>query len=152
MIDKLKNIKGIGLIIIGIIAGIVLIIIGNIDFTPTVEIVAKPEVNYIDQLEEKITQLLESIDGVTSVNVMLTLESGSEYIYAQDRNGEVRDYVIISEADKSESPILVKEVNPQIRGIAVVCRGGNNSAVQSQIINLLSTLFNLPSNRIFVTG
>ena len=151
--NKLKNIKGIGLIFIGIIAGITLIIIGNFDFSkPESESVIEPKTDHTQRLEEKITALIEHIDGVTGVNVMLTLESGNEYVYAQNRNGEIRDYVIINEADRSESTVLVKEVNPQIRGIAVVCGGGDNPLVQSRIINLLSALFNLSTNRIYVTG
>ena len=107
--------KGKGLIIIGIIAGIVLIIIGNIDFSShEIEI---PEINITDQLEEKITNFIESIDGITGVNVMISLE-----------------------------------IDESLGGIAVVCNEGKSVAVQSQIINLLSTLFNLSTNRIYVTG
>ena len=155
--NKLKNTKGIGLISICIVVGIVLIIIGNLDFSkPEIKSSVVPETNYIEiytqQLEDKIIKLIEHIEGVSGVNVMLTLESGNEYVYAQNRNGEIRDYVIINEADRSESTVLVREVNPQIRGLAVVCGGGDNPLVQSRVINLLSALFNLSTNRIYVTG
>lgn len=155
LIKKIKKIKGIGFICFGIIAGIILIIVGSINFqTAESDKIIEPEADYsyTELLENKVRELIESIDGVTGVKVMLTLESGSEYVYAQNRNGEIRDYVIINESDRSESPILVKEISPQIRGIAIVCVGGNNPNIQSQIINLLSTLFNLSSNRIYVTG
>ena len=104
--------KGKGLIIVGVIAGIVLIIIGNID-----KPIETPEVNITAQLEERITNLIEKIDGITGVNVMISLE-----------------------------------IDESLCGIAVVCNEGNSVAVQSQIINLLSALFNLPTNRIYVTG
>lgn len=156
-ISKLKNIKGIGFIIIGIIAGIVLIIIGSINFNsddaePLIETAVTSTETYTEQLEKKLKDLIEGIDGVSGVSVMVTVDSSSEYIYAQNRDGEVREYVIINGADKSETPILVKEVTPQLRGVAVVCTGGNNPTVQAQIINLVSTLFNLSTNRIYVTG
>jgi hypothetical protein len=152
-LNKLKNFKGLGFIAVGIIAGIILIIIGNLDFTTSEsKPVIEPEINYTQELEDKIIKLIERIDGVSGVNVMLTLESGNEFVYAQNRNGEIRDYVVINEADRSETLTIVKEINPQVRGIAVVCIGGNNPVIQSQIINLLSTLFNLSTNRIYVTG
>lgn len=156
-INKVKNIKGIGLIAIGVIAGIVLIIIGSMnskqpDLKPAEEPLINLSETYTEKLEIKLRELIESIDGVSNAKVMLTLDSGSEYIYAQNNSENKREYVIISEADKSETLTLVKEINPKIRGVVVVCQGGNNPVVQSQIINLLSTLFNLPSNRVYVTG
>lgn len=156
-INKIKNIKGIGLIAIGVIAGIVLIIIGSMnskqpDLKPAEEPLINLSETYTEKLEIKLRELIESIDGVSNAKVMLTLDSGSEYIYAQNNSENKREYVIISEADKSETLTLVKEINPKIRGVVVVCQGGNNPVVQSQIINLLSTLFNLPSNRVYVTG
>lgn len=156
-INKIKNIKGIGLIAIGIMAGIALIILGNInskepEIKPVDESITNFSETYTEKLELKLRDLIESINGVSNVKVMVTLDSGNEYIYAQNNSENKREYVIINEADKSETLTLVKEINPKLRGVAVVCQGGNNPVIQSQIINLLSTVFNLPSNRVYVTG
>ena len=62
-----------------------------------------------------------------------------------------REYVI-TDVDGNGTPIKVKLVFPKLRGIAVVCRGGGNPINQEKIVSLLSALFDLSSNRVYVTG
>jgi stage III sporulation protein AG len=46
--------------------------------------------------------------------------------------------------------VLVKEIKPKIKGVAVVCRGISGEDMQLKIINLVSTVLNLPANKVYV--
>ena len=115
---------------------------------------------FIRQQEEKITEILKRIDGVRDPFVMITLETSVENRYAQRQNiressrgGEItqRDIskdIIFYGDDKQ--PILIKEIMPRIRGVAVVGGGMSRAETQLQIINLVSTVLNVPTNRVYV--
>lgn len=111
---------------------------------------------YTEILEQRITNLCNSIHGVQDATVLLTLECGSEYVYAQNttENGQgsgAWDYVIIQQGNGEET-ILVTEIYPKIRGVAVVCTGGDTAEIQSTITELLSASLGISSHRIRVAG
>ena len=47
---------------------------------------------------------------------------------------------------------MIKEIYPEIRGIAVVCDGGNNPVIKEQLVSILSALFGINTNRISVAA
>ena len=59
-------------------------------------------------------------------------------------------YEVITGSDGT--PITVKLRFPELRGVAVVCRGGANPVNQEKIVSLLTALFGLPATRVCVTG
>ena len=104
---------------------------------------------YTKELEERIESLCREIHGIGEVHVLLTLEGGSEYVYAEN--------VAVLSADRyftsdGEAPLMVQEIYPKIRGIAVVCSHGDDSAVRLMITELLGAAFGIPSSRIYVAG
>lgn len=109
-----------------------------------------PEV-YTDRLEEKIEKLLSSIDGVSGVTVLLTLDSGSEFVYAENKSGSTVDYLIV-EGEDGEETVLIREIYASVRGIAVVCVGGDSPAIQKTVSELLSSAFDIPLSKISVAG
>lgn len=111
---------------------------------------------YTEILEQRITALCTSINGIQEAAVLLTLESGSEYVYAQNTSSSGQDtgawdYVIIQQGD-GEAAVMVTEIFPKVRGVAVVCTGGDSAAVQQTITELLSASLGISSNRIRVAG
>jgi stage III sporulation protein AG len=162
---KVRSIKGLAFLIVGIIAGLILIIFGSIngnkkadDIANTTDIVTAESKDtkyydeYLSDLENKLTLLINNINGVSEVNVMIYLDGSYEYVYAQDHKSDDRNYVVINDSGKNETPILVKEVYPKIRGVAIVCGGGGNPLIQAQILNLVCALFKISSNNVYVTG
>ncbi len=149
------------LLVAGIAAGLGLILWGSAESgggrdskaveTEEVSVHSKALEAYEKELEGKIRGLLSGLEGVSDISVMVTFESGSEYVFAQDQNGEQKSYVVIDDGGDDKT-VLLKEIYPRVRGIAVVCKGGSNAAVQERIIRLLCSLFDLPSNRVFVGG
>ena len=113
---------------------------------------------YVEALESQTKSIVESIDGVGKCNVMLTLNCSSEYIYARNSDdnknessySETREYVLYK-GENGETPVLIKELYPRVEGAAVVCSGGDNIAVKEDVINCLSSLFDIPSSKISVS-
>ena len=159
-LDKMKQSKGSWLLVIGVIAGILLIFVGNGEKTadpptadPAVSDFTKTD-DYIATLEMRVARLLEAMDGVSGVSVILLPDVTGETVYAQNGRYEggtmtEREYVFTDENGKA---MVVRLVYPKLRGVAVVCRGGSNPITQEKIISLLCALFDLSAGKVYVTG
>ncbi len=110
---------------------------------------------YTESLEKRIEELCRASSGVSDVSVLLTLESGSEYVYAsntsENEDGGTREYLIVSGENGSE-PVRVTEIYPKVRGVAVVCTNGDSAEIKERITTLLSAALGIPSNRIRVSS
>lgn len=113
---------------------------------------------YTKQLEDKLTQLVSSISGVGECQVMITLENTTESVYATDveiKNDDSsinqKDEYVIYDSENGETPVLIKEYLPKVQGVTVVCTGGDNTAVKEKIIETVTSLFNIPTNRVSVS-
>ncbi len=159
---KFKSIKSITLLIIGVIAGLLLIFIGNTDSknakinSPDTEKHLDMTDQYIKDLEVRLTQILSKMDGIGEVSVIITADSCIETVYAQNGrydSGSLteKEYVII-DSNGNDTPITVKLVYPKIRGVAIVCQGGSNPINQEKITNLVSSLFDIAQNQVYVSG
>lgn len=140
--------------ILGVGIGILLLTIGAVNTGESETDKTEYTIRYYtEELEERIRELCTSINGVSEATVLLTLENGTEYVYAQNQESDGRawDYVIVS-SNEGEEAVLVTEIFPQVRGVAVVCTGGNTALVQQTIVKLLSASLGVPSNRIHVAG
>lgn len=108
-------------------------------------------------LEESVERLLLSLSDIDSATAIVTVEDSGEYKYAKNEHGIEGDgsysgeYFVIEKKDGDEA-LLVREVYPEIRGIAVVCTGGDTPAVREKVIRLLSAAFGMSTNKIEVAG
>lgn len=103
---------------------------------------------YTEYLEGRIRELCESIDGVEEAVVFLTLDCSSEYVYRDDG---ASDFLILSGGDGEEA-VKLCEIYPRVRGIAVVCTGGELARIKETVTELLSAALGLPTNKIKVAG
>ena len=96
--------------------------------------------------------------------MLIMYDASEEYIYAKDteedtktENENERDinyksrHIIIKE-DGDESGLRIKEIYPEVRGVAVICEGGDNPVVKEQIISALKALFDINTNCISVAA
>jgi len=141
----------------GLGLGVMLLVIGNTEVgAPAAEDSQYVVQYYTAMLEERIADLCKSVSGVTEASVLLTLDSGSEYVYARNAANagsasEAWDYVIITQGE-GEKPVMLSEIYPKVRGVAVVCTGGNSAKIQQIITELLTASLGISSNRIKVAG
>ena len=109
---------------------------------------------YADDIEAKLVAMLENIEGVGKAEVMLTIMSTEEYVYAetmkQGSSQYENDYVIIDKGSQKEA--LVKKVNnPAISGVVVICEGGYDPRICEKIYKAVSTALDISTGRIYVT-
>lgn len=164
--NKLKIDKKTALFIIVGFTAILLIFLSELSSSGEEENKSIPQemssVSYCEYLEDKVKEIVESIEGAGKAKVMITLSETTEYIYATNdkdssKNSEntddytfENDYVII-ENNSNDTGLLVKTIEPKVRGVAVVCEGGNDSAVQRQIYSAVSAVLNISTSRISIS-
>lgn len=114
--------------------------------------------NYSNELEDELKDVISSIDGVGNCNVMITLSHYEENVYAtntQTKNdsesNDYKDEYVLYDSDKGEEPVLIMKYLPQVQGVTVVCSGGDDVIVKEKIIEAVTALFNIPSNRVSVS-
>ena len=114
---------------------------------------------YTESLEKRVADLCRASEGIRNVSVLLTLDSGSEYVYAVNKEEKSegggssgsREYLIVTR-DGSSSPVQVTEIYPKVRGVAVVCTGGDRADVKMRLTELLSAALGIPTNRIKISS
>lgn len=108
--------------------------------------------------EEKLQKILSRMDGVGEVEVMLTLEAGTAYQYQTDEQTHVqqeetevqKETVLVSDGAGGQKPITVKTTYPIYQGALILCQGADSAAVRLDIINAVSDLTGLSSDKISV--
>lgn len=128
--------------------------------------------DYVENLEQRLEEIIGRIDGVNRVSVMITIKGGeskeilkdenvaSENTRESDRQGGERaidsyskdeNTIYYRNSEGEEVPYVLSELSPQIEGVAVVADGGESPAVKEKIINLIKALFGIEINKIMVT-
>lgn len=113
--------------------------------------------DYVEGLESKIESLCSGVQGVSNVSVSIYLDSGFETVYAYNEQSKATSNGINSEkkyvtvgSGNDESMVCIVEKMPNICGVAIVCKGGGNPLIANQLINLISSAYNVPKNKIYV--
>ncbi|MDR3314741.1 MAG: hypothetical protein LBS96_09875 [Oscillospiraceae bacterium] len=120
---------------------------------------------YEEQIEKRLGELLGSIEGAGETRVMLTLDCGSEPIYAtqgksnqsasaaegtsQESYSMERAYVILG-TGSGEKGLVLKTLEPKVRGVAVLCQGADSTRVQQNIVAAVTAVLGVGSNKVSV--
>ena len=155
VIQVLKKYRFVALILL---VGLVLMLLPTSGGKTESEGDKQGETYSLSQTEQRLESLLRNMQGVGQVNVMLTLKSGSTLELAKDSSTSVRDsetkresdVVTVSRGSGSEEVVVTQERYPIYQGAVVVCEGGGNSAVRLAIIEAVSVLTGLGSDKITV--
>ena len=158
---EIKKTKTKVLVAVGII-GILLILLSEISFGGSgkkeTEVASTDYASYVKELDEKLSDIISSIDGVGNCKVMITLKNTTESVYAKNTENSQNDSsssqnseYVIYDGVNGDSPILLKENFPEIEGVAIVCSGGDNTVIREKVVQCVSSLFNISSSRISVS-
>ena len=113
------------------------------------------------QLEMRLTEIIRQIEGVGNCSVMVTLESGTEYRYAQEEKSDhytseskqeanlEKKYVFYDTGDGKQALILA-EIEPTVKGVVIVCGGARHAAVQQRVIQVVTTALGISSTKVCV--
>lgn len=130
-----------------------------------------PDTAYVKNLENQLSSILSKIENTGKVSVMITLKGGTEIIPAKDEstadrvtnekdeNGGTRTInektvddkvVFIATQGGQTKPLIIKETNPEIRGVIVVAEGARDAKVKLRISEAVQTVLDIPAYRVTV--
>lgn len=123
-------------------------------------------------LEQRLEEALGEISGVGDVAVTVTLETGPEFEYAVDVSSNEREVreddneggervtvetttdnklVLVQRSNASgEEPVVIKEIQPEIKGVLVVAQGAGDPAVRSGLSRAVQTVLGVPAHVVTV--
>ena len=110
---------------------------------------------YAEEVEARVETLCNKVDGASSAYAVVTLKGGYRAIYASDSqsgSSSSKKATVIIGSGSNEQGLLVGYENPEIAGIGIVCSGGDDYNVRKNIISVVSSAFDVSSNKIFVSG
>ncbi len=131
--------------------------------------VADTQTEYLQYLEQKLSNTLSQIEGAGEVTVMVTLKSSAEKVVEKD---QTTDQEAVTESDsqggtrttkqenreestvytqgdgQDQSPYVSKELSPKIEGVVVVAQGGDQAVVKQNITEAVEALFGIESHKI----
>lgn len=153
-LKKIGNIKNLAIIFVLLVVAVLLYnfsgfanntsdeSIGEIGYTTSLE--------YIDEIESKLINVIGNIKGVGNINVMVSINSSPELEVATNVEEKVvttasgtttvttRDPIIV-EVNGKDGPLILKETLPTINGVIVVSSGAKDIKVKLDIITAVST-------------
>ncbi len=122
-----------------------------------------------DDTEAKLSSLLSQIQGVGKVDVMITYSATQENVPAydtkknqsstdeKDSEGGTRtisqeelDNTMVYEdgADGGKVPVILKKLEPEVKGVLVVAEGANSVEVRERLCNAVRVVLDIPIHRI----
>ena len=107
---------------------------------------------YVDYLENKLENVITSLQGVGNTEIVITLEKGFQYIYQTEEevrttsNGTSVSTTNVVLVDGQ--PLVLEEIYPLIKGIVVIAEGSSNVAVKMDIISVIQTVIDIDTAKI----
>ena len=123
------------------------------------------------RLEEKLEALLAGMEGVGRVNVLVTLESGSTYIYAQEKKessdtasdggadsrtrleqkaSTEEKYIFVEDENGRKRALLITTASPVVKGVVVICEGADRAKVKLRVMNAVTVALGVSSARVSI--
>jgi stage III sporulation protein AG len=122
----------------------------------------------LETLEKKIAENLSNIKGAGKVRVMVTYNTGGEIVpvFGTDREvstikdggdsnrvseqlNEQSSPVILNNNGEG-SPMIYKEIEPEIRGVIVIAEGAKDVGVQLKLRQAVTTVLNISADKVDV--
>lgn len=88
---------------------------------------------YSTKIENDLQAVISKIEGAGETNVLLTMENSVEYVYLDD------------------STTKTKEIEPRIRGVLVVCKGGDEPVVVERITEAVTKVLDISTAKVCIT-
>ena len=129
--------------------------------------------SYERYLIDQISLMVSAITNEPAPHVTVTLRTDGKTVYAtedriSERNSQEfsdsslnktltdgdteKTYIIVKSADGSQKPLVVMQIKPEIQGIVIVSRYGNDISVREKITQAVKTALNLSSTQVCVIG
>lgn len=161
LLEKLKrDKKAMAIIVIGILGMLLVMLSDSGKAQESDNLQQKSEIQLYTEAElaQNIEKFISNIEGAGKTKVIITYECYGETVYLYDTDEKIgsdgdsdknNEYIIIDSGD-CEDGLKSKTMAPKIRGVAVVCQGGNNPTTKEMIITSISALLDISTNKISV--
>lgn len=126
---------------------------------------------YAAELEKKVLDMVSGIEGVGTAKVMITLENSTEYVYVnekketvdstkdysdgqtkkeQERNNYEQNVILVDGSGGQREALLKTTIEPKVKGVVIVCQGGENVEVEMRITDAVTTALDIASSKVCV--
>lgn len=117
---------------------------------------------YTDNTEKKLEKILGKIDGAGQVEVMITLKSCYENVYATSNTSKQKTsgkdveyeceekYITVKKGSSTEECLVIKVYEPEINGVAVVAEGADSASVKKALTDTVCSVFGISSTKVSV--
>ena len=109
----------------------------------------------LEAFEKKLAQTLSQVEGAGETRVVLTLDGSSRQVLARNQDqegdgGSSNTVVTVGKGSGQQEVVPLQTVAPQFRGALIVCPGGGDARTRLKLIEAVSALTGLGSDRISV--
>ena len=114
---------------------------------------AQSQETYAEDIEKRLTEIVSSIDGAEQVyakNEKIKSDTSGGTALEKENFSDEKEYVLI-ETDGNEGGMIIKLIQPKIRGVAVVCEGGGSDAVRQEITQAITAVLDISASRVYIT-
>ena len=169
-LNILKKIDNKKFIVLLLISGLILMIFPYSFKKNETRIVNDDKNEFVRKVENDLSKMISNVENVGKSSVLITLDEGEEIIYATENrkndqeisendsgilkrkiNDSEKKYITIKDSNGSETPLIVKKIEPKVRGAIVACSGFDKPKVKENIIRIVSVALDINENKICVT-
>lgn len=116
---------------------------------------------YAENMEKRLTDMLNNMNGISDVSVMITVKDSGEKVALKDRStsksegsgssqSSVTEDTVIRDDGSLKEPYVTKYNEPEIEGVVICCRGAENGETTLNITNAVQALFDVPVHKIVI--
>ena len=78
-------------------------------------------------------------------------KSGGEITRKKESNDCEKKYITIKDSQGTEHALAVTELEPKVKGVIVICPGGDNPIVKNRITEAVTTALSITSKHVCIT-
>ncbi len=112
----------------------------------------------LERVEARMEEILGQIEGAGKLQLMLTLQSGSQLQLAEDTDltaaadeqRSERSTVTLNRGSGVEDIVVTRQIYPIYQGAVVVCQGADNAAVRLALTEAVCALTGLSSDKVSI--
>ena len=118
-------------VIIGISAIVLIMLTSLVGISPADN--GRTAEEYAARTEESLLAIVTHISGVGEARIFLTMDNGGENVYLKNSD------------QKTVS------IEPKVRGVVVVCEGGDDPMVKSRVLEAVTKALSISSDKVCIT-
>ena len=145
------------LVLIAGIAAIVLLFLSTLTPQSEPQTVQQYTAEETAKLERELERRLTEIDGVSSPQVMVTLDRTSERVFAEESktrsgSGENSTESTLALSGSGKEALETSVILPKVRGVAVVCGGAEDIVIREKVVNTAARVLDIKVSQVYVTS